>query len=77
MAGPARTTIGRVPTAPFAWTHEKTQVEFDGQSLTINGKLLPVDQIERLSRNLTRSTAQGSWGRLDCGVNLLANGELA
>ena len=66
-----------MPTAPFAWTHEKTRVEFDGQALMINDKLLPLDQIERLSRFLERSTAQGSWGRLDCGVNLLANGERA
>ena len=66
-----------MPTAPFAWTHEKTQVEFDGRALTINGKHLPLDQIERLSRNLSRSTAQGSWNRLDCGVDLFANGELA
>jgi hypothetical protein len=66
-----------VPTAPFAWTHEKTQVGFDGRALTINGKHLPLDQIERLSRNLSRSTAQGSWNRLDCGVNLFANGEVA
>ena len=66
-----------MPTAPFAWTHEKTKVEYDGHSLTINTKRLPLDQIERLSRNLSRSTAQGSWNRLDCGVNLLANGEVA
>jgi hypothetical protein len=73
----ARATLDGVPTAPFAWTHEKTQVEFDGRALTINGKHLPLDQIERLSRNLSRSTAQGSWNRLDCGVNLVANGEVA
>jgi hypothetical protein len=66
-----------VPTAPFAWTHEKTQVEFDGRALTINGKHLPLDQIERLARNFSRSTAQGSWNRLDCGVNLFADGEVA
>jgi hypothetical protein len=66
-----------VPTAPFAWTHEKTQVEFDGRALTINSLHLPLDQIERMSRNLSRSTAQGSWNRLDCGVNLFANGERA
>ena len=66
-----------MPTAPFAWTHEKTRVEFDGRALTVDDKLLPLDQIERLSRFLSRSTAQGSWGRLDCGVNLLANGERA
>ena len=66
-----------MPTAPFGWTHEKTQVEFDGRALTINGKHLPLDQVERLSRSLSRSTAQGSWNRLDCGVNLLANGEVA
>jgi hypothetical protein len=74
---PARVTIGGVPVAPFAWMHEKTQVEFDGQALTINSKQLPLDQIERLSRELSRSTAQGSWNRLDCGVNLFANGEVA
>ena len=66
-----------MPTAPFAWTHEKTRVEFDGSALAINSKHLPLDQIERLSRNLSRSTAQGSWNRLDCGVNLFANGEVA
>jgi hypothetical protein len=66
-----------VPTAPFAWTHEKTTVEFDGRTLRINDKHLPLDQVERLSRNLARSTAQGSWNRLDCGVNLFANGEVA
>ena len=66
-----------MPTAPFAWTHEKTQVEFDGSALTINGKRLPLDKIERLSRFLSRSTAQGSWNRLDCGVELFANGEAA
>ena len=60
---------------PFAWTHEKTQVEFDGEALTINGKRLPLDQIERLARNVSRSTAQGSWNRLDCSVHLFANGE--
>jgi hypothetical protein len=64
-------------TAPFAWAHEKTQVEFDGHALTINGKHLPLDQIERLSRNLSRSTAQGSWNRLDCGVSLFANGNVS
>jgi len=66
-----------VPTAPFAWTHEKAQVEFDGRALTINGKRFPLDQIERLSKNLSRSTAQGSWNRLDCGVTLFASGEVA
>jgi hypothetical protein len=69
-------SLGRVPTAPFAWTHEKTQVEFDGRALTINGSQLPLDQIERLSRNLSRSTAPGSWNRLDCGVSLFADGEV-
>jgi hypothetical protein len=66
-----------VPDAPFAWTHEKTRVEFDGRALTINSTQLPLDQIERLSRNFSRSTASGSWNRLDCGVNLLANGEVS
>ena len=64
-------------TAPFAWVHEKTQVEFDGQALTINGKQLPLDSIERLSRNLSRSTSQGSWNRLDCGVSIFANGNVS
>ena len=63
-----------MPTAPFAWTHEKTHVEYDGRALTINDKHLPLDQIDRMSRNLSRSTAQGSWNRLDCGVSLSANG---
>lgn len=62
-------------TAPFAWTYEKTQVEFDGRALTINGRQLPLDQIERLARNVSRSTAQGSWNRLDCSVHLFANGQ--
>jgi hypothetical protein len=66
-----------VATAPFAWTHEKTQVEFDGGTLTINGKQFPLDRIERLSRNLSRSTAQGSWNRLDCGASVFAAGQLA
>jgi hypothetical protein len=66
-----------VPTAPFAWTHEKTLVEFDGRVLTINSKRLPLDQIERLSRVFSRSTAQGSWNRLDCGLHLFANGDVA
>jgi hypothetical protein len=64
-----------VTIAPFAWTHEKTQVEFDGETLTIKGKRLPLDQIERLARNVSRSTAQGSWNRLDCSVHLFAKGE--
>jgi hypothetical protein len=64
-----------VTTAPFAWTHEKTQVDFDGETLTINGTHLPLDQIERLARNVSRSTAQGSWNRLDCSVSLFANGK--
>jgi hypothetical protein len=66
-----------VPIAPFAWTHEKTRVEFDGDELRINDEHLPLDKIERLSRNLSRSTAQGSWGRLDVGVDLFANGEVS
>lgn len=64
-------------TAPFAWAHEKTQVQFDGLTLTVNDKHLPLDQIDRLSRNLSRSTAQGSWNRLDCGISLLANGQVS
>jgi hypothetical protein len=66
-----------VPIAPFAWTHEKTRVAYDGGVLAINDERLPLDQIERLSRVLSHSTAQGSWGRLDCGVNLFANGEVS
>jgi hypothetical protein len=65
-----------VPVAPFAWTHEKTRVEFDGVALTVNGRHLPLDRIDRLSRNLSRSTAQGSWNRLDCGVSLVSDGEV-
>ena len=64
-------------TAPFAWTYEKTQVAFDGETLTINDKRFPLDQIERLARNVSRSTAQGSWNRLDCWVHLFANGQEA
>ncbi len=62
--------------APFAWTHEKTRVEYDGFALTVNGRHLPLDRIDRLSRNLSRSTAPGSWNRLDCGVSLLSDGEV-
>jgi hypothetical protein len=43
-----RLRSGRVPAAPFAWTHERTRVEFDGQALTINDRLLALDRIERL-----------------------------
>jgi hypothetical protein len=68
--------ISGVPTAPFAWTHEKTHVEYDGHALSVNGTRLPLDRIERLARNLSRSTAQGSWNRLDCGVNLYAAGDV-
>jgi hypothetical protein len=64
-----------VASEPFAWTHEKTRVEFDGRELFINDRRLPLDQIDRLSRMLSRSTAQGSWNRLDCQVHFLAHGK--
>jgi hypothetical protein len=66
-----------VPIAPFAWTHDKTRVEFDGDALTINDKRLPLDRIERLARELSSSTAQGSWNRLTANVLLLADGEVS
>ena len=65
-----------MPTAPFAWTHERTRVEFDGLGLTINDTHLPLDGIERLSRNLWVGSSPGSWNRLDCGVHLFADGEV-
>lgn len=58
---------------PFGWTHEKTRVEFDGRQLVINDDRLPLDEIDRLARTLERSTAQGSWNRLDCQEHFLAH----
>jgi hypothetical protein len=66
-----------VAVVPFAWTYDETRVAFDGDALTINDKRLPLDRIERLSRNLSVSTAPGSTNRLDCGVRLLADGEVS
>jgi hypothetical protein len=65
--------FGRV-TEPFAWTHQKTDVAFDGTALTINGKAFPVDRIERLIRSITYSHAQGSWNALECDVHVFADG---
>jgi len=64
-----------VSSEPFAWTHEKTRVEFDGRELVINDKRLPLDEKDRLARMLERSTAQGSWNRLDCQEHFLAHGK--
>ncbi len=62
-------------TAPFAWSYDKTRVDFDGQTLTINDKRFPLDRIERLARNVSRSTAQGSWNRVECWVHLFGEGQ--
>jgi hypothetical protein len=64
-------------TAPFAWTHEKTRVAFDGDTLTIDDARLPLDSIDGLARTLSRSTAPGSYNRLDCQVHLFANGKVS
>lgn len=62
---------------PFAWTHAKTRVEFDGASLTVDDRRLPLHEIDRLARTLTHSTAQGSYNRLDCSVHLFAHGKVS
>jgi hypothetical protein len=65
-----------VPSTPFAWSHQKTQVDYDGRALTVNGKRLPIEDIERLARSLTISRAQGSWMRLEASVHLLCAGKV-
>ena len=75
VIGHSGITMGDVSSEPFAWTHEKTRVEFDGRELVINDKRLPLDEIDRLARMLERSTAQGSWNRLDCQEHFLAHGK--
>lgn len=59
---------------PFAWTYQRTDVAFDGETLTINGKPFPVDRIGRLIRSITYSHAQGSWNALECNVDVFADG---
>jgi hypothetical protein len=65
-----------VPTAPFAWTHEKTRVEYDDGTLSIDDKRFSLDEVERMMRCISVSTDPGSWNRLECRVRLFVDGEV-